>query len=49
MVKFVEDFRAKLVYHPKVIEMIKRDSRCWIRSKADAETYAAAFVEWQRQ
>jgi hypothetical protein len=48
-VKHVEHFRAKLVYHPKVIDMIKQDSRCWFRTKTDADQYAVAFPEWQRQ
>lgn len=48
-VKHVEQFRAKLVYHPKVIELIKHDLRCWFRTKGDADQYAAAFLEWQRQ
>lgn len=48
-VKHVENFRVKLVYRPKVIEMIKQDSRCWLRTKTDADQYAAAFLEWQRQ
>jgi hypothetical protein len=47
-VKLVENFRVKLVYHPKVIEMIKQDERCWFQTKEDAEKWAAAFPEWQK-
>ena len=47
-VKLVENFRAKLVYHPRVIEIIKQDARCWFRTKEDAETWAAAFPKWQK-
>ncbi|MDB5347071.1 MAG: hypothetical protein JWP89_5448 [Schlesneria sp.] len=47
-VQHVEEFRVKLVYHPRVIELIKMDDRCWIRTKEDAERWAAAFPEWQR-
>lgn len=47
-VKHVEDFRVKLVYHPRVLELIQRDERCWFRTKDDAETWAKAFPEWQK-
>ena len=47
-VKLVENFRVKLVYQPKVIEMIKQDTRCWFRTKEDVEKWAAAFPEWQK-
>ena len=47
-VKWVEAFRVKLVYHPKVLELIEADERCWIRTKEQAETWAAAFPEWQK-
>lgn len=43
--RHIENFRV--VYLPKVIERIKRDPRCWIRTKEDAEEWAAAFLEWQ--
>ncbi len=47
-VQHVENFRVRMVYHPHVIELIKTDRRCWIRTKEDAEMWAAAFPEWQR-
>jgi hypothetical protein len=47
-VTYVENFRVRLVYHPKVLEMIAKDDRCRIRTKDDAEKWAAAFPEWQR-
>ena len=47
-IRHVENFRVKLVYHPKVIEQIQHDEKCWIRTKEDAETWAAAFPEWQK-
>ena len=47
-VKHVEKFRVRLVYHPRVLELISRDERCWIRTKEEAETWAAAFPEWQK-
>jgi hypothetical protein len=47
-VMHVENFRVKLVYHPRVLELIQRDDRCWIRTKEDAETWAKAFLGWQK-
>jgi hypothetical protein len=47
-VRHVESFRVKLVYHPKVIELIKSDRRCWIRTKDEAEIWAKAFPAWQK-
>ena len=47
-VQHVEGFRAKVAYHPKVVELIKADDRCWIRTREEAEKWAAAFPEWQR-
>lgn len=47
-VRYVENFRVRLVYHPRVLELIQGDDRCWIRTKKDAETWAAAFPEWQK-
>lgn len=44
----VEQFRAKVAYHPRVLELIRQDSRCWIRTKEEAEQWAAAFPQWQR-
>lgn len=46
-VKHVENFRVKLVYHPRVLELIDEDKRCWITTKAEAERWATAFPEWQ--
>ncbi|MFO0806728.1 MAG: hypothetical protein U0791_26785 [Gemmataceae bacterium] len=46
-VMYVENFRAKLAYHPAVIQLIKSDDRCWIKTKEEAEQYAAAFPGWQ--
>jgi len=43
----VENFRVKLVYHPGVVERVRRDERCWIRTKDEAETWAKAFPRWQ--
>jgi hypothetical protein len=47
-VRNVENFRVRLVYHPAVIDRIRNDERCWMRTKEEAETWAAAFPEWQR-
>lgn len=47
-VKHLENFRAKVVYHPKVLQLIEQDERCWIKSKDEAEKWVAAFPEWQR-
>lgn len=44
----VENFRVKLIYHPKVLELIEQDERCSIRTMHEAETWAAAFPEWQK-
>src|SRR4051794_22004055 len=38
-VNHLENFRAKLVYHPRVLELIRKDERCWIRIKEDAEMW----------
>lgn len=46
-VRHVENFRVKLVYHPSVIERIRCDERCWLRTKEEAETWARAFPGWQ--
>ncbi len=43
----LESFRVKLVYHPSVIERIRRDESCWLRTKEEAEEWAKAFPEWQ--
>lgn len=45
-VRHVENFRVKLVYHPSVIERIRCDERCWIRTKEEAKTWARAFPDW---
>jgi hypothetical protein len=47
-VKHVENFRVKLLYHPRVLELINQDERCWIRTRQEAETWATAFPEWQK-
>jgi hypothetical protein len=47
-VRYVENFRVRLVYHPTVLDRIRNDDRCWVRTKEEAETWAAAFPEWQR-
>jgi len=47
-VKWLENFRVKLVYQPRVIELIESNKNCWIRTKEQAETWAAAFPEWQK-
>ncbi|ODU01728.1 MAG: hypothetical protein ABS79_01275 [Planctomycetes bacterium SCN 63-9] len=46
-VRAVENFRVKMVYHPQVLERIRRHGNCWIRTKEDADTWAAAFPGWQ--
>ena len=33
-VMHLENFRAKLVYHPRVLQLIEQDERCWIKTKA---------------
>jgi hypothetical protein len=47
-VSHVENFRVKLIYHPGVLDLIRQDERCWIRTKEEAETWAVAFPEWQK-
>lgn len=47
-VTHVENFRVKLVYHPRVLQLIKQDERCRITTKDEAERWAAAFPEWQK-
>jgi hypothetical protein len=47
-VKHLEDFRVKLVYHPRVLQLIQQDERCWIKTKEEAEKCVAAFPEWQK-
>ncbi len=47
-VKHLENFRAKVVYHPNVLELVEQDDRCRIRTKEEAEKWAAAFPEWQK-
>jgi hypothetical protein len=44
----VENFRVKLVYRPHIIIRIEQDDRCWIRTKEQAEAWAAAFPKWQK-
>ncbi len=44
----VENFQAKLVYQPRVMDIIRQDSRCFIRTLEEAEHWAGAFSEWQR-
>ncbi len=44
---YVENFRVRLVYHPAVIDRIQNDERWWIRTKEEAEAWAAAFPKWQ--
>jgi hypothetical protein len=46
-VRFVENFRVRLAYHPSVIKRIREDEGCWIRTKEEAEKWAAEFPEWQ--
>ena len=47
-VNHVENFRVRLIYRPKVLELIQQDERCWIRTKDEAEKWADAFPEWQK-
>jgi hypothetical protein len=47
-VKHLENFGAKLVYHPRVLQLIEQDERCWIKTKEEAEMWATAFPEWQK-
>lgn len=44
----VENFRVKLVYQPRVLEMIDADDRCWIHTEEQAVTWARAFPRWQK-
>jgi hypothetical protein len=46
-VRHVEHFRVKLVYSPTVSELIQGDDRCWIRTKEEADSWAATFPKWQ--
>ncbi len=47
-VRWVENFRVKLVYQPKVLELIENDEDCWIRTKEEAEIKAREFPRWQK-
>ncbi|MFN3148541.1 hypothetical protein [Bremerella sp.] len=47
-VRWVENFRVKMVHHPHVLRMIESNSDCWIRTKAEAKNWAAAFPVWQQ-
>lgn len=47
-VNHLEDFRAKMVYHPRVLQLIEQDERCWIKTKEEAEKWVVAFPEWQK-
>jgi hypothetical protein len=47
-VMHLENFRAKVAYHPKVLELIENDPRCWIKTKEAAEEWATGFLEWQK-
>jgi hypothetical protein len=44
----LEHFRAKLVYHPRVLQLIQEDERCRIKTKEEAEKWVAAFPQWQK-
>ena len=46
-VKYVENFRVKLVYSPRVLELIRNDERCRIIRKEEAEEWAKAFPQWK--
>jgi len=46
-VKYVENLRPKCVYHPRVLDIIRRKERCWIVTKEEAEKYTSVFLEWQ--
>ena len=47
-VTHLENFRAKMVFHPRVLQLIEQDQRCWIKTKDEAEKWVAAFPEWQK-
>lgn len=47
-VKHVENFRAKVVYKPRVIELIRTDERCRVIARHEAESWVSAFPEWQK-
>ena len=47
-VTHIENCPVKLVYHSRVLELIEEDQRSWIKTKEEAEKWAAAFPEWQR-
>jgi hypothetical protein len=47
-VTHLEHFRAKLVYHPRVLQLIQEDERCRIKTKEEAEKWVAAFPQWQK-
>ena len=48
-VTHVENFRAKRVYNPKVLEIIENDSRATITTESKAQEYVGAFQEWQKE
>jgi|GEM_PF-2760937 len=48
-VTHVENFRAKRVYNPKVLEIIENDPRATITTELRARDYVDAFQEWQKE
>lgn len=46
-VRWVENFRVRLAYHPAVLALIENDPNCWIRTEEEAHKWAAAFPRWQ--
>lgn len=47
-VRWVENFRVKMVHHPHVRRMIESNEQCWIQTQEEAEKWAAAFPRWQQ-
>lgn len=48
-VNHVENFRAKLAYNPKVIELAKNDDRYRVLTEDQAKEWASVYLTWQEQ
>jgi len=47
-VRWVENFRAKVVYHPKVLARIDEQGGNCLGSKEEVKRWAATFARWHR-
>lgn len=46
-VQHLENFRAKLIYNPAVLEKCQDDTLCWIKDREEAECSAKMFARWE--